>query len=154
MNDTYRLRSAYTAAIVENYWGYDSWEFSENQPVDWVKKINREYLSVRPYLSCDYYPLVPFALDDSGWTAWQYDRPEENDGIVMAFRRCESPMSEAVFNLSGIKRGCTYLFEEKSENNEKNEKFEISGDDITENGFIVNISKKRDSKLYFYRIIK
>ena len=43
INDTYRVRSAYSGAMLENYWGYEKWEFSETQPLDWVERINRVY---------------------------------------------------------------------------------------------------------------
>lgn len=64
----------------------------------------------------------------------------------MAFRRCESPMTTAVFNLSGIKKGFIYEFEGDGE------KFEISGDKLIENGLTVNIAEKRESRLYFYKV--
>ena len=38
---------------------------------------------------CDYYPIAVPELDTSAWTAWQYHSPEEDGGVVMAFRRDE-----------------------------------------------------------------
>ena len=61
---------------------------------------------VRPYYYGDYYPLLPCSLNsDCGtdpskersaafeWAAWQFNRPEEGDGMVQAFRRDENAES-------------------------------------------------------------
>ncbi|MDR3644730.1 MAG: alpha-galactosidase [Clostridia bacterium] len=146
MGDTYRTRSTYTAALTTNYWGYEDWDISDAQPLEWVKRSNEEYKRARPYFSCDYYPLLPPSMDDSNWTAWQYDRPEEKDGIVMAFRRPKSPCEAAAFELGGVKSGSTYRFEDA----DTGELFEISSESLMKNGFRVCLPAKRSCKLYFY----
>ena len=42
---------------------------------------------MQPYYFGDYYPLTPWSLDNGAWLAWQYDRPDLNSGVVLAFRR-------------------------------------------------------------------
>ena len=46
-----------------------------------------EYKALRPYFYGDYYPLTEYSTSDDAWVALQWDRPEEQDGIILAFRR-------------------------------------------------------------------
>ena len=101
LGDTYRSRSCYAASLVMNYWGYEGWKFDETY-VKWAKEQNEEYRRVRPYLSCDYYPLILSPLDDSNWSASQFNRPEKGDGIIMAFRRPLSVCDRAQLQLKGL----------------------------------------------------
>jgi len=159
INDTYRLRSAYSAALAVNYWGYEHLNFSEKD-VNWVRKYIKEYKSVREYFSYDYYPLINHSLDctntlpalpsaevdNSGWTASQYDRPEHGDGIILAFRRYESPFPMASVYLGGISDDKTYHFKDA----DSEEEFSISGKVLVESGFTIHIPEKRSSRLYLY----
>ena len=147
--DTYRFRSCYSSAIMEGYFAYEDWEIREDESLDWVRKYNDEYKRARPYFSCDYYPLAVPSLDAGSWTAWQYDRPEQSDGIIMLFRRTKSTFSTANFALGGMQSGQIYQFEDT----DTGEFFKISSDTLIKDGFMVDISKKRSSKLYFYKVI-
>lgn len=148
MGDIYRIRSCYSAALSTCYWGYEDWDITNDQPFDWVRKSNSEYKKARPYFSCDYYPLTPPSIDDGSWTAWQYDRPERHDGIVMAFRRPESPCETARFELGSLKPGRLYRFEDA----DTGEIIEAFSDELIKNGFKVTLAEKRSSKLYFYTV--
>jgi len=148
LGDTYRIRSCYSSAMVTTYWGYEGWEVSEDQPLDWVRSSNREYKRARPYFSCDYYPLTLPPIDDSNWAASQYDRPAGSDGIVLAFRRPLSPCETARFTLGGVLPGHNYFFEDA----DTGEVTEISAEELLKNGFVVKLPEKRGSKLYFYTI--
>ncbi len=44
------------------------------------------YKRIRPYLSGDYYPLTPCALEDS-WVAYQFHRRDLDSGFALIFRR-------------------------------------------------------------------
>ena len=46
-----------------------------------------EFRALRPYFRGDFYPLTAYSTSDEAWTAFQWDRPEERDGIILAFRR-------------------------------------------------------------------
>jgi len=147
IGDTYRARSCYSSALATNFWGYEDWEFGDDQPFDWVRKINSEYKRARPYFSCDYYPLTVASTDDGTWAASQYDRPEMGDGIVLAFRRPLSPFETAEFELGGIRAG-DYYFEDA----DTGEVTKFSSSELSKNGFKVTIPQKRRSKLYFYTV--
>jgi alpha-galactosidase len=59
--------------------------------VAWIKQAIGEYREVQPYFFGDFYPLLPYSRDAETWTAWQWDRPESKDGLVMLLRRPKSP---------------------------------------------------------------
>ena len=147
--DAYTFRSAYNPALVVPFWNLDYQDFVDgDEKNDIVKKYLKEYMSVRAYLSCDYYPLVENSTCDTTWCAWQYNRPEESDGIILAFRRPDSPMSKAGFDLKGLSDG-RYKFTDADSGEEK-----IMGfDEIKSGGFELEIGEKRASKLIRYKKI-
>ncbi len=148
IGDTYKARSCYSASFVSSYWGYEGMELTEDQPLEWVRQIRKEYKRVRPYFSCDYYPLTEVTSVDSSWAASQYDRPEKGDGIVTVFRRVLSPCETARFDLGGIMTGASYSFEDA----DTGEIIKIGADELAEKGLVVAMPEKRSSKIYFYTV--
>ncbi len=98
ISDTYAARSTYAAAWVGAYWCYDFMEATDSD-LEWARKISDEYLSIREYFSCDFYPLEDPGATHAAWCAFMYDRPEAGDGIVMVFRRENSNCTDAVYTL-------------------------------------------------------
>ena len=164
IGDTYRFRSGYTAAFSVGFWMYDDWEFKEGEGIDWVKRQIAEYKSVREYLSCDYYDLIGSSVDerswggnpghnpairtagadDTSWAAWQYAKGDE--GIIMAFRRVNSPFPVVRLDPRGIDEEKSYKFKDA----DSGEVFTMSGQTLIKDGFTITISEKRDSRLYYY----
>ena len=72
--------------------------------VDWeaAKKCCDEYRRIRKYFPCDFYNHGSKRLDSTAWAIWQYHDPEANEGVVLAFRRAESPSSRASIPLKGL----------------------------------------------------
>lgn len=149
MGDTYRARSCYSASLTQSFWMYEEDEVNGDESLEWARRIFAEYLSVRPYFSCDYYPLLYKSVDDTGWCGWQYDRPEQNDGIVMLFRRGESPAAEITLRLPGIPEdNRIWEFEDA----DSGEKFRVSGHEAAR-GVAFRIEQPRASRLLRYRLI-
>ncbi|MCL5097328.1 MAG: alpha-galactosidase [Candidatus Omnitrophica bacterium] len=73
-----------------------------------LRNLLQEYLSVRPYLFGDYYPLTPYSLEQDRWMAWQFNRPDLGEGMIQAFRRPSSTEQSAVYRLHGLDPGLTY----------------------------------------------
>lgn len=144
--DTYRFRSAYAPAMSTNFTFSERNSFGDDpEKIAWFRQMCEEYLRVRPYLSCDVYPLTsPDAAKDI-WSAIQYHDPESDSGVILAFRRENAPYSQAEFSLSGISAEKEYIFEDVDGETEL-----ISGKELTENGFSLTIKEKRASKLIFY----
>jgi alpha-galactosidase len=67
-----------------------------------------EFRELRDYAYGDYYPLTPYATGDDVWAAFQWDRPEARDGIVVAFRRPLAPQAAIEVKLGGMEPGADY----------------------------------------------
>jgi alpha-galactosidase len=52
-----------------------------------LRRLVEQWRKVAPYYYGDYYPLTPYSLDKTAWIAWQFDCPEQGEGMVQAFRR-------------------------------------------------------------------
>ena len=143
MGDTYRMRSCYGTSLTVGFWMYEDVDIGDGQPIDLIKRQLAEYKRVRPYLSCDFYRLVDFAMDDSAWTAWQYDRPEEGDGVILLFRRPASPFDTLRTPLKGLEPEAVYCFTDA----DTGEEWEQEGNGT----FVFTLPERRSSKVVFYR---
>ncbi len=142
-NDTYRFRSCYAPALTTNYTFSERDAFGDDEDkLDWLRRAGEEYLCVKPYLDGDFYPLTELSTASDAWTALQYHLPEKNEGIILAFRREDSPFSEAVFAPEGLDRESMYVFTDADDGAE----YTARGDEVP-----VTIAQKRASKLLFYR---
>ena len=61
----------------------------------------------------DYYPLTPYTTAPGTWIAWQFDRPENGQGMIQLFHRAGEPAgsvySEAVnLKLQGLNADTVY----------------------------------------------
>ena len=113
--DTYSIRSSYSSS-----WGVMMYAISsrnmESEDFLRVKKLADEYLRIRDYFNMDFYNHGSCDLDDTSWAIWQYHNPETQKGIVMAFRRENSPFETVKVNLKGILEGKVYTVENVDEN--------------------------------------
>ena len=150
IEDAYSFRSSYAPSLVANFWCLEGQEFDENDEKNAAaKKYLSEYKSVRPYFTCDFYPLIENSVCDTTWCAWQYDRPDENDGIILVFRRPASPMSSAGFKLNGFDTDGIYKFLDIDSGEEKI----LTSEEIKAGEFLVTIEKRRSSRLIKYQKI-
>lgn len=148
--DAYRIRSAYGCGLSTNYWYSATDDFDEKTaPTQWVKKYNEEFKKVRNYISCDIYPLTAPGLDNASWCAVQYDNYGRGDGVLLAFKREESPYVTANFRLGGICADKTYQF--KSTDGDIDIK--MRGEEIIKDGFTVKLTGKRESVAIFYETV-
>ena len=118
----------------------------------WMAKMCDEYRSLRHFFSCDFYPLENggWSYAHGGWAAYRYDRPEEGDGMVMAFRRAGSNCVTSSYVLEGLDPNATYTITDI----DTKETAEISGKTLVDAGLTVTIPGKRESKILLYRIKK
>ena len=56
----------------------------------------------------DYYPLTSYSLQADVWIAWQFNRPEQCDGVIQAFRRSANQKTSQTFRLSGLDPAAQY----------------------------------------------
>lgn len=147
--DEYRFRSAYSATLTTNhsFSERDSYCDTEEQIV-FMKKYTEEYLTVQPYFSEDFYPLVQFSDKKDTWCAFQLNRPEKNDGIVEVFRREASPYETASFVLRGLRENTRYRFSDFDGG-----AFECDANELMKTGLKITIGEKRKAKIYRYEML-
>lgn len=144
IGDIYRARSCYSAAMVHSFWfQLPQKPDPATQDMQWIRDMYAEYLRARPYFSADFYPLTRKAMDDTAWMIYQFDRPEQEDGMILAFRRPESPCPEAQVQLQAIDG--TYEFEFVDSQQKVEAEYRM-GDT-----FGLYAAEKRSSLLVFYR---
>ncbi|MBQ7444357.1 MAG: alpha-galactosidase [Clostridia bacterium] len=151
LGDTYATRSAYAPAYVGSWWWTDRPTPTEEQ-FAWMAKMCDEYRMLRPYFSCDFYPLENpgWSADHGGWAAFRYDRPEEGDGIVMVFRRSGSGCETSRYVLEGIDSSLTYSVEDIDTGEITN----VSGKGLTEEGLLVRIEGRYESRVLRYKSLR
>ncbi len=152
MGDTYATRSAYAPAYVGSWWWTDRPDRPEptEENFAWMAERCNEYRALRPYFSCDFYPLdnCGWSYEHGGWAAYRYDRPEESDGIVMAFRRAGSNGTTAQYPLEGLAPDKTYTITDI----DTKETVEIPGNILAEQGLTVTIPERYQSKILIYKV--
>ncbi len=145
--DSYIMRGSYSASMTTNYTFSERDSFGKNrEQLDWIRRYGDEYLRVRPYMSCDFYPLSEIVAGLDAWLASEFNRPEEGDGIVLVFIREKSPYKRAVYRLRGLDETADYIIRDADDGSE----IIKSGAELMKSGFEVRTDKTRCAKLYFY----
>ena len=109
-SDMYAVRSAFSSS-----WGgayYNAiFQSMEEEDFVWAKKASDEYLRIRHYYTMDFYNHGSAILDDTAWAIWQYHDYEKDEGMVMAFRRSNSPFESVEIALKGLSENKEYTYE-------------------------------------------
>ena len=141
LSDAYTLRSAYSSSHGVAYWNAI---FQKEEKVDWTaaKKCCDEYRRIRKYFPCDFYNHGSATIDPTAWAIWQYNDPEKGEGVVLAFRRAESPSSRVSIPLKGLLKGATV----EVENLDTGAKSTVVGE------VEINLPVRRSSTVLLYRM--
>jgi alpha-galactosidase len=103
----YYFRSSMGGAVVlgwEINGTYNNAPFNLSQALEDIA----EFRALRPYFLGDFYPLTEYSTSDEVWAAFQWDRPEERDGIILAFRRPQAAASSITIRLHGLEPDADY----------------------------------------------
>lgn len=148
--DTYEFRSSMCSSLCVN-WFHSGDGPQRKMPADapfaWAKKILGEYLSIRDFYYGDYYPLTPYTQDRTAWMGWQFDRPEQGDGMVQVFRRAESLYEAIRLKLRGLDPEATYTLTNLDVAGET----VATGRELLENGLSIAIKEKPGAVVIRYR---
>ena len=139
--DTYAIRSSYSSS-----WGgafYNAiFQSMDEEDFKWAKKITDEYRSIRKYFSMDFYNHGSSCFDPTAWAIWQYHDSETQSGIVMAFRRIESPFDQVKIDLKGLLPDNLYTFTNLDDCSAQEKK----------NSIIIRLPQKRSSVILKYQL--
>ncbi len=103
--DKYFFRSNLSSSLVLS-WNINGTNCSQEEMQSYMKDFKR----LRPYYYSDFYPLTGLSslLRDNSWLAYQLDRPEKGDGIILAFRRDASKDESIQIQLRGLDKTADY----------------------------------------------
>lgn len=138
----YTFRSSMSTAMISN------WEL--NNPAytqELLQNITKDFKRLRPFYYGDYYPLTPNLniTTDTIWLAYQQNRPDQGDGIILAFRRPDCTKEKITVKPKGLDPAINYnvLFEDTGV------KVQMSGADLM-NGLQLETREKPGSLLISY----
>ena len=120
--------------------------------VDWdlYRRLVDQWRQVAPCMLGDYYPLTSYSLQLDQWIAWQFDRPEEGDGVVQAFRRERCEAASQAYRLRGLDQAASY----EITNFDAKGSIRSSGKDLMEKGLTVEIPDKPGAAVIVYRRVQ
>jgi len=132
-------------------------------PFDWARSMIAQLKQVRPYYYGDYYPLLPCSFNANcttnpndersagfEWAAWQYHRPEQNDGMVQAFRRDKNGDQVKNLHLRGLDATAAY----EVTNLDAGPPTTVSGKTLMEDGLHVEITGQPGSAVILYKKVR
>jgi alpha-galactosidase len=128
-------------------------------PFDWIRTQVEMLKRVRPFYNGDYYPLSPCSInmdcapnqkENSAafeWAAWQFNRPEQGDGMVQAFRREKCDDEARDFRLRGLVATAGYEVTDLDGGPAKI----VSGKDLMETGLHIDVAAKPGAAILLYK---
>ncbi len=145
VTSTYQFRSSLGSSL------FTSWDVRDrdlNYPL--LRQLNTEFWQTAPFFVEDYYPLTVFNPASDVWMAWQFNRPEQGDGVVQAFRRNANQEDLQTFRL----RGLDPMMEYEVTNFDVAGSTRVSGKDLMETGLIVPIANVPGAAVIMYHRIR
>lgn len=116
-----------------------------------LRRLIGEWREMNPNYYGDFYPLTPWSRDDQVWIAWQFDRPEQGEGVVQAFRRDNSCYESARLNLRGLEPTARYAVVKLDTPMARQE---FSGSELMDKGLLVEIPTRPAAVVIAYRKAK
>jgi alpha-galactosidase len=118
---------------------------------------------VRPYYYGDYYALLPCSSNTDcttgasnernaafEWAAWQFNRPDQGDGMVQAFRRGRSDDQTKDLRLRGLDAAATYEVTDLNAGVPGT----ISGGDLMQKGLHIEIMGEPGATIVMYKKVR
>lgn len=144
--DTYMFRSALGPGLDLIMYEFEK-DNAKHFSLDWLRRRLAELNQAREFFLGDFHPLTGYTLAEDAWVAWQFDRPDLGAGLVLAFRRPQSPFVQATFPLRGLDPEAAYEFRDA----DTGAVLVRSGKECALTGLPVDLPAKPASRLLFYR---
>jgi alpha-galactosidase len=142
--DTYHVRSALAAGLTFYYCYNERVELSPDYPYAWHRERLEEYHRIKEFFSGDFYPILESSSSFKTWAAYQFDRPDLGAGVVLFFRKSESPFVEGHFVLQGGDPEARYELEDA-------DKPGSSGTVSLRDGVTITLPDPASSRILLYR---
>jgi len=112
------------------------------------RRLYEQWRRIAPCYYGDFYPLTACNRDNSVWMAWQFDRPEEGDGFVQAFRRPESAYRATQLPLRGLDPEKDYTVTAL----DTDKTTVVKGRELMETGLPVEIAVRPGAAVFAYKV--
>ena len=150
--NTYNHRSAWCGGMPFSLFhccGYGEATLApaKDYPVEWHRKMLEDDRRVRPYLTGDFHPLTNCTTSPMDWFAFQMDRPDLGEGVVVAFRRPEAWAVSGDFRLQGLAPDAEYELQDA----DTGKTWQQSGNELRERGLRMTLETAPESRAVFYR---
>ena len=117
---------------------------------DLLRRLISQWRQVADNYYGDFYPLTAYRIENDGWMAWQFDRPESGEGMVQAFRRPKSDVIAMKFLLDGLDPAVRYSVTNLDEAGA----VEMTGKELMENGLLISLDEQPEAALIVYKRLK
>lgn len=147
--DDYEFRSSMCSGLCLNWWvsgDAPAERIPANFPYAWAKRTLAQYLKLRQFYYGDYYPLTAYSQSRDVWLAYQLDRPDLGQGLIVALRRPDSPYQSARLPLRGLAANAVY----QVTNLDTGERTTRPGTELLRDGLEVVLHAKPGSALMRY----
>lgn len=148
--DDYEFRSSMCSSLCIN-WAHSGdgpCEFlPADFPFDWARRTLTQYVAIRDFYYGDFYPLTTYSKSDDVWMAYQLDRPDQAQGLIVCLRRPRSPYETARLVLRGLEPTATYA----ATNLDSGVVQRLSGAELMGKGLPAGIRTQPGSALITYR---
>lgn len=114
------------------------------------QKAYAECRQVAPRMLADYYPLTPYSRELNRWIAWQFNRPEQGDGVVQAFRRPQCAEEAAHYRLRGLDPQARYAVTDLDSGQAQT----LTGRELMDDGLPVAIPAQPGASILTYTRLK
>jgi alpha-galactosidase len=107
------LSSSFGTAVFPSI-GYEavSVDPPADYPWDWLRRMLDIHRRARPFFRGDFYPLLEHVNSNQFWGAMQFHRADLGAGMVVVYRRPDSPLTTARFQLGGMAADCSCSLDE------------------------------------------
>ncbi|MEI6519240.1 MAG: alpha-galactosidase, partial [bacterium] len=137
------LSSSFGTAVFTSI-SYDSVcvEPPVDYPWDWLRRMLDIHRRARPFFRGDFYPLLEHVHSNQLWGAMQFHCADLGAGMVVVYRRPDSPFTTARFLLRGVAADCSCYLDDSS------------SDGISLEGTVleVRLNKAPAATVAFYRL--
>ena len=138
--DEYAMRSSYASSFGFMGWSREYMKLGGGD-FEKLKELTCEYKKIRKYFSKDFYNHGAEVYDKAAWTIWQYHDGSDDSGILIAFRRSESPFDSVTLTLKGLSENKNYSYYN----------FDTKEEKVGNSSLTVNLPEKRTSVVIEYK---
>jgi alpha-galactosidase len=116
---------------------------------DWdlYRRVMAQWRQVADCYLGDYYPLTPYSLLSEAWMAWQFNRPEQGDGMIQAFRHDKAAADSISVKLHDLEPDAAYVVT----NFDVPGATEATGHELMEKGLTISIKDQPGSAILSYK---